>query len=58
LRDLGVGATWISPFYPSPQADAGYDVAYYLDVDPLFGSLADADLLILTSHEAYGYSST
>jgi alpha-glucosidase len=51
LRDLGVDAVWISPFYPSPQADAGYDVADYLDVDPLFGSLADADRLVATAHE-------
>jgi alpha-glucosidase len=51
LRDLGVDAVWISPFYPSPQADAGYDVADYQDVDPLFGSLADADRLIATAHE-------
>ena len=51
LRDLGVDAVWISPFYPSPQADAGYDVADYLDVDPLFGSLTDADQLIATAHE-------
>jgi alpha-glucosidase len=51
LRDLGVDAVWISPFYPSPQADAGYDVADYLDVDPLFGTLADADQLVVTAHE-------
>ncbi|WKU08560.1 glycoside hydrolase family 13 protein [Micromonospora sp. HUAS LYJ1] len=46
LAELGVDAVWLSPFYPSPQADAGYDVADYRDVDPLFGSLADADRLI------------
>ncbi|MFT4231881.1 MAG: glycoside hydrolase family 13 protein [Leucobacter sp.] len=51
LRDLGVDAVWISPFYPSPQADAGYDVADYCDIDPLFGSLADADALIARAHE-------
>lgn len=51
LRDLGVDAVWISPFYPSPQKDAGYDVADYCDVDPLFGTLADADTLIATAHE-------
>ena len=51
LRDLGVDAVWISPFYPSPQKDAGYDVADYCDVDPLFGSLADADTLIATAHD-------
>ena len=46
LVELGVDAVWLSPFYPSPQADAGYDVADYRDVDPLFGRLADADRLI------------
>ncbi len=51
LRDLGVDAVWLSPFYPSPQADAGYDVADYRDVDPLFGSLADADVLLRRAHE-------
>jgi alpha-glucosidase len=45
LVDLGVDAVWLSPFYPSPQADGGYDVADYRDVDPLFGRLADADRL-------------
>ena len=51
LRDLGVDAIWLSPFYPSPQADAGYDVADYRDVDPLFGTLADADALLAAAHE-------
>lgn len=46
LRDLGVDAVWISPFYRSPMADAGYDVADYEDIDPVFGRLADADRLI------------
>ena len=50
LRDLGVDAVWLSPFYTSPQADAGYDVANYRDVDPLFGTLADADALMVTAH--------
>lgn len=50
LRDLGVDAVWISPFYTSPQNDAGYDVANYRDVDPLFGSLADMDVLIKEAH--------
>lgn len=46
LAELGVDAVWLSPFYPSPQADAGYDVADYRDVDRLFGTLADADKMI------------
>jgi alpha-glucosidase len=51
LVDLGVDALWLSPFYPSPQADAGYDVADYRDVDPMFGTLADADKLIAAAHD-------
>ena len=51
LRDLGVDALWITPFYPSPQKDHGYDVADYRDVDPLFGSLDDADALLARAHE-------
>src|SRR5690242_7231788 len=51
LRDLGVDAVWLNPFYPSPQNDAGYDVSDYRDVDPRFGTLADADELIATAHE-------
>ncbi|WP_183093526.1 glycoside hydrolase family 13 protein [Nocardioides stalactiti] len=51
LRDLGVDALWITPFYTSPQKDHGYDVADYRDVDPLFGTLADADELIDRAHE-------
>ncbi|MFE7315730.1 alpha-amylase family glycosyl hydrolase [Streptomyces sp. NPDC057555] len=50
LRDLGVDAVWLSPFYASPQADAGYDVADYRAVDPLFGTLADAEAVL---HEAH-----
>ena len=50
LADLGVDALWITPFYPSPQNDHGYDVADYCDVDPLFGKLADADNLIERAH--------
>lgn len=50
LADLGVEAVWLSPFYTSPQADAGYDVADYRSVDPLFGSLADFDELLATTH--------
>ncbi|GAB2475495.1 alpha-amylase family glycosyl hydrolase [Xylanimonas ulmi] len=50
LAALGVDAVWLSPFYRSPQRDAGYDVADYRDVDPLFGTLADADALIARAH--------
>jgi alpha-glucosidase len=52
LRDLGVDAVWVSPFYTSPQADAGYDVADYTDIDPVFGTLADADAFVAAAHEA------
>src|SRR6478736_4563865 len=51
LRALGVDAIWLSPFYTSPQADAGYDVADYRDIDPIFGSLDDADAMIARAHE-------
>ncbi len=51
LAGLGVDAVWLSPFYVSPMADAGYDVADYRDVDPLFGTLADADALLARAHE-------
>ncbi len=47
---LGVDALWISPIYPSPMADFGYDVADYCGIDPLFGTLADIDRLIADMH--------
>lgn len=50
LRDLGVDAVWLSPFYASPQADAGYDVSDYRRVDPMFGDLTDAAGLIEDAH--------
>jgi alpha-glucosidase len=46
LVALGVDAVWINPWYPSPQADNGYDVADYRDVDPVFGTLAEAEALL------------
>ena len=52
LVDLGVDAVWINPWYPSPQADAGYDVADYRDIEPAYGSLAEAEALIAEAHEA------
>ena len=51
IADLGVDAVWLSPFYSSPQKDAGYDVSDYRGVDPLFGSLADFDALVDRAHE-------
>ena len=51
LKELGVDAIWLSPFYRSPQRDAGYDVEDYCDVDPRFGTLADADAMIAAAHE-------
>ncbi len=51
LAALGVDAVWLSPFYRSPQKDAGYDVADYRDIDPLFGTLADADAMIARAHD-------
>ncbi|MFF8292603.1 glycoside hydrolase family 13 protein [Streptomyces sp. NPDC016309] len=51
LARLGADAVWLTPFYASPQADGGYDVADYRAVDPVFGDLADADDLVRTAHE-------
>ncbi|MDP6431580.1 MAG: alpha-amylase family glycosyl hydrolase [SAR324 cluster bacterium] len=48
---LGIDAIWLSPFFPSPQADFGYDVSDYCDVDPIFGSLKDFDSLVSESHK-------
>ena len=47
---LGVDAIWLSPFFPSPMKDFGYDVADYCDVDPVFGTLADFDALVARAH--------
>jgi alpha-glucosidase len=51
LARLGVDAIWLSPFYVSPQHDAGYDVADYRDIDPRFGTLADFDAMLRAAHD-------
>jgi oligo-1,6-glucosidase len=51
LDALGVDVVWLSPVYPSPQVDNGYDISDYQDVDPVFGTLADLDQLIAQLHE-------
>ncbi|QUW18422.1 glycoside hydrolase family 13 protein [Agrococcus sp. Marseille-Q4369] len=50
VAELGVDAIWLSPFYRSPQKDAGYDVSDYMDVDPLFGTLDDFDRMLAEAH--------
>ena len=50
LMSLGIDAIWISPIYPSPMVDFGYDVADYCGVDPRFGALADFDALMVQAH--------
>jgi alpha-glucosidase len=50
LTWLGVDAIWLSPIYPSPMADFGYDVAYLTDIHPMFGTLADFDRLLAETH--------
>jgi alpha-glucosidase len=50
LAALGIDAIWFNPWYPSPMADAGYDIADYRSIDPVFGTLADADALIAEAH--------
>ena len=47
---LGVDAIWLSPFFPSPMADFGYDVSDYCGVDPLFGTLEGFDRLLADIH--------
>ncbi len=50
LAGLGIDAIWFNPWYPSPMADAGYDISDYRSIDPVFGTLADADALIAEAH--------
>jgi alpha-glucosidase len=52
LVDLSVDALWLSPIFPSPMADFGYDICDYTDIDPLFGTLADLDALVTQAHAA------
>jgi alpha-glucosidase len=51
LKDLGVDAIWISPCFPSPQVDFGYDVSDYENIDPMYGTLADFDALAAAAHQ-------
>lgn len=50
LQSLGVDAIWLSPIFPSPMADFGYDISDYTGVDPIFGTLEDFDLLVNAAH--------
>jgi alpha-glucosidase len=52
LRELCVDAIWINPWYPSPMADAGYDVADFRDIEPAYGTLGEAERLIAEAHAA------
>jgi alpha-glucosidase len=51
LANLGIDAIWFNPWYPSPMDDGGYDVSDYRDIEPSFGTLAEAELLIAEAHE-------
>ena len=51
LKSLGIDAIWISPWYPSPQHDHGYDVSDYMDIEPDYGTLAQAEQLIKEAHD-------
>ncbi|MBU0858503.1 MAG: alpha-glucosidase, partial [Alphaproteobacteria bacterium] len=51
IKSLGVDAIWISPFFPSPMKDFGYDVSDYCGVDPLFGDVADFDKMMAEAHK-------
>ena len=52
VQALGVDAIWLSPIFPSPMADFGYDIADYTGIDPLFGTMADFEALIDAAHNA------
>ena len=51
LKSLGVDAIWLSPIYPSPMADFGYDISDYTGIDPLFGTMEDFDALVAAAHD-------
>src|SRR4051812_45139759 len=53
IKDLGVSAIWLSPIYPSPMMDLGYDIADYKNIDPIFGTLADFDRLVTEIHKRH-----
>jgi alpha-glucosidase len=50
LKELGVDAIWLSPIFPSPMKDFGYDISDYTDIDPIFGTLSDFDTLVAAAH--------
>src|SRR5437868_10977643 len=52
LKALGINAIWLSPIFPSPMADFGYDISDYTGIDPLFGTMADFDTLVNATHES------
>jgi alpha-glucosidase len=52
LKELGIDAVWLSPVFPSPMADFGYDISDYAGIDPLFGTMEDFDALIASAHES------
>jgi alpha-glucosidase len=52
LKSLGIDAVWLSPIFPSPMADFGYDISQYTGIDPLFGTMADFETLVTTVHES------
>jgi alpha-glucosidase len=52
LADLGINAIWLSPVFPSPMVDFGYDISDYTGIDPLFGTMEDFDALVMAAHEA------
>ena len=51
LKNLGISAIWLTPIYPSPQVDNGYDVSDYYDIDPAYGTMEDFELLVKQAHE-------